>query len=79
MFYEHYQELQIGDKCFYVVKEEDILDDENHIEKSKLLKEGKLTGQLLCAILAGCAAFTKFEVVATPKNVLYKRCIRSFQ
>ena len=79
MFYEHYQELQIGDKCFYVVKEEDIVDDENHTEKSKPLKEGKLTDQLLCAILAGDTAFTKFEVVATAKNVLYKRCIQSFQ
>ena len=43
MFHQHCHQVQIGDKCFYVVKEEDILDEENDIENSKLLKQGDVT------------------------------------
>ena len=40
VFHHHSQQVQIGDKCFYVVKEEDIQDEDNDIS-STLVKHGK--------------------------------------
>ena len=40
VFHRHSNEVQIGDKCFYVVKEEDIEDEDNCIS-STLLKHGE--------------------------------------
>lgn len=44
VFYQHCHQVQIGDKCFYVVKEEDILNEENDSEKgsSTPVNMGKL-------------------------------------